>query len=243
MRASVFAAWCLIIAGGSVLFAVDPKGTAPASGASDRTTPPASRPEEELARPTVMKVGLSAPTAPRAGEVIVPEKSEAADSGQVQPPAIPTGEQLVEAILRSAGDVSGAKGSVPTPSDLNKSLSGDIFPASVKPTRPTMSSDVQSADAPAANAKKLLPEGYIVRDRVGFIKRDRGRFVFVFEDNTGRDAPLTLLPNKNLESALAQSHAASDNVRFRVTGTVTQYQDSNYLLLQMVLIEQDLGRF
>ena len=93
-----------------------------------------------------------------------------------------------------------------------------------------------NAVAPSATTQPLMIEGSLVLDRVGRLTRGAvpGTWQFTF-DSDGRnltDAPLILLPNKNLSKLEDLWNNSYRDMRLRVSGEVTEYRGRNYLLLQ-----------
>lgn len=86
---------------------------------------------------------------------------------------------------------------------------------------------------PAAVTTLLRREGTEVTDLVGKIQRQGNRLLFVPEDGS---ASLTLLENQvaeRVEMTTGRETAAA--TRWRVSGTVTEYHQQNYLLLRRAL--------
>lgn len=231
-----------VLAGGALPLAAGPTSAPDTTAAVGA---PASQPDDnEMVKPAVTAAGPLAIPVVRPGEVSVAPTKPAPPAGQAL--ALPSGADLVADLLRAAGDpATGTRGTVPSSQDIIKDLGVDKkiegIEQSVPPDRP---GKIVPLDQPTG-PKKLLPEGTIIRDQVGHVRRDRGRFIFVFDTDRsgGQDPPLILLPNAQLQSLLSQSNAGEKAVKFRITGSVTQYQQTNYLLVQMVLVEQNLDRF
>ncbi len=85
-------------------------------------------------------------------------------------------------------------------------------------------------------------ESFVI-DRPGRVLPDGDGWSFAFENrgNHPSDKPLRLLPNRLLETALAQSAGGSRGVVFLVTGEVTVYKGRSYMLLRKVIARRDLG--
>ncbi len=61
-------------------------------------------------------------------------------------------------------------------------------------------------------------------------------------DSLGQvDQPIVLLPNRWLEKMEADSAGGTRSIVFRVSGEVTEYHNSNYLLLRRLLIEKQVS--
>jgi hypothetical protein len=102
------------------------------------------------------------------------------------------------------------------------------------------------AVAPDSRPKTVMREGSFIIDRVGRFTRsaDGQQMEFAFESDgrTLQDPPVVLLPNLKLmmmENAVTGSHR---DLRFRITGVVTEYKGRNYVLLDKVVVVQDEER-
>jgi hypothetical protein len=91
--------------------------------------------------------------------------------------------------------------------------------------------------------RPLLPDGYMLVDRVGRIVKEGDDWVFVFESDTStyEEPPMGLLRNQTLERMVRESRGGLDPVVFIVSGEVTEYQGQNFLLPRKVLRKRDLG--
>ena len=92
-----------------------------------------------------------------------------------------------------------------------------------------------NAVAPGAPTLPLLPEGTNIYDRVARLaKTTDGQWELTLESD-GRvmqDPPLLVLPNRaltSMERAMANNDA---DLRFRVSGELTEYNGRNYILIQ-----------
>ena len=54
-----------------------------------------------------------------------------------------------------------------------------------------------------------------------------------------RDPPVVILPNLKLMSMETAVGSANRDLRFRITGTVTEYHGRNYILLDKVVVMED----
>jgi hypothetical protein len=117
-----------------------------------------------------------------------------------------------------------------------------------KPTQPaaTVQSggiDVTSgsaAVAPGAPIVTVMREGTDIVNRVGRLTRsaDGQSWEFTFESD-GRamqDPPVVILPNLNLMKMESATAGLSRDVRFRITGEVTEYRGRNYILLRKWMV-------
>ncbi len=91
--------------------------------------------------------------------------------------------------------------------------------------------------------RPLRPEGSMLVDRAGRLVREGNWWTFVFESNktTSAEAPVRLLPNQMLETMEIASAGGTRSAVFLVSGEITEFHGSNYLLLRKVLVRRDLG--
>ena len=207
-----------------------------AGPASDSTGTAVTEPQELPTSATPAESPAAAPTEPGGGQ---PGPTGPAEQGT--PPPIPSADEMMQSLI--SGD--GGRGQTPlTPSGGQDVLPPEPGERAREPTSPGRPSPVAEPVAPGATAK-LLPEGYMLVDRLGVLKRDQGRWIFALKaDESARtEPPLVLLPNSLLEAMQEQGDYGRRSMQFRVTGEVTQYQQSNYLLLRKVLIEHNMDRF
>ncbi|HLL88837.1 MAG TPA: hypothetical protein VK324_06005, partial [Tepidisphaeraceae bacterium] len=104
-----------------------------------------------------------------------------------------------------------------------------------------------AATAPAAPPQVVMREGTLVVDRTGRLTRtaDGAQWEFTFDADGQalRDPPVVLLPNLKLmamETAVASSNR---DLRFRITGILTEYKSRNYVLLEKVVVVPDAPKF
>ena len=101
-----------------------------------------------------------------------------------------------------------------------------------------------SAVAPGAPQLNVLPEGSNIFDRIGRLSRTQSGAWELTLDSDGKplkDPPLLVLPNKTLAQ---MEHALSNNdadLRFRVSGEITEYNGRNYVLIQRAPVIQRLS--
>ncbi|MCG3180133.1 MAG: hypothetical protein BIFFINMI_02488 [Phycisphaerae bacterium] len=210
---------------------------------------PTTQPAEAHLPPSVTGAGpsvgsMAAPEA--APEALPPTPGGDPGESKVQgsPPPVPTGSEVMR--MLDTPD-PGVKGNAPPSSEV-PDIAGEpgaakdtgLLPSGGGPSR-TLDAKESSPNA----VQRVIPEGTIIVDRVGILKSDHGRWIITFQsDEAGMgDPPLILLPNSLLEAMQKQSDYGRRDVRFRVSGVVTQYQRANYLFLRKVLIERNLDRF
>jgi hypothetical protein len=146
-------------------------------------------------------------------------------AGSAAPPPVaasPSADQILNQMLQ--------------PPDNNKA-------AALQPqVSPEVSNALTNSVGVDSSSAAILREGTDVIDRVGRLqKTGDGQEEFVF-DSDGRnlsDPPLIILQNLKLMSMENAVTAASHDLRFRVTGTVTEYHSRNYILLEKVVVVQD----
>ena len=100
-----------------------------------------------------------------------------------------------------------------------------------------------AAIAPSAPSVQVLREGTFIVDRTGRLSRgaDGQTWELTFESDgrAMRDPPLIVLPNLKLMAMENATKAQSRDLRFRVTGMVTEYGGRNYILLEKVVVVPD----
>ena len=100
-----------------------------------------------------------------------------------------------------------------------------------------------AAVAPGAPSVQVLREGTFIVDRTGRLSRgaDGQTWELTFESDgrAMRDQPLIVLPNLKLMAMENATKAQSRDLRFRVTGMVTEYGGRNYILLEKVVVVPD----
>jgi hypothetical protein len=101
------------------------------------------------------------------------------------------------------------------------------------------------AVAPAAPSVNVLREGTILIDRLGRLTKsaDGNQTEFAFEsDGTAlQDPPVVILPNlKLMQLEDAVNANTTRELRFRVSGTVTEYRGRNYILLDKAVVVPEM---
>ncbi len=134
----------------------------------------------------------------------------------------PTTDQRIDRLL------------APAPGD------GQLLP--LPPARAADASSGHAAVAPNAPAMRLVRELTHFTDRLGRVNHTAdGQAVFTFDTDgkTMRDPPMILLPNLKLGAMEGMQAGSNKDIKFRVSGTVTEYKGRNYLLLDKVVVVQD----
>jgi hypothetical protein len=95
----------------------------------------------------------------------------------------------------------------------------------------------------SAIPQNLKREGDYIRDRLGRLTKsaDGSQTEFTFESDgrTMQDPPVIILPNLKLMAMENAVNSANRDLRFRITGPVTEYKGRNYILLEKVSVVQD----
>ena len=144
--------------------------------------------------------------------------------------------------------VSAPASDQPTPQQmLDKMLQSP--PGGAKPLPPSaegpLATDKQSGYGSNAVAPRTPPvavqrEGTFIFDRVGRLTHSpdgtQAEFTFEADGKTLKDPPVVILPNLKLMTMEDAVKSTNRDLRFRVTGMLTEYRGRNYLLLEKVLV-------
>ncbi len=97
---------------------------------------------------------------------------------------------------------------------------------------------------PEAPAVNVMREGTFLVDRTGRLTRtadgNSAEFTFEADGKTLRDPPVVILPNLSLMKMEDAVKSNSRDLRFRITGMVTEYRGRNYVLLEKVVVIPDV---
>ena len=101
-----------------------------------------------------------------------------------------------------------------------------------------------NAVAPGAAAQPTRREGSYLPRVIGRMTKSAdpaGGWEFTLESDGQalQDPPLRLLPNLKLMAMEEQRETLNRDVRFRVSGMVTEYRGRNYLLVEEVIVVRD----
>jgi hypothetical protein len=100
-----------------------------------------------------------------------------------------------------------------------------------------------AAVAPGAEQLTLQREGTFIVDRTGRLTRgaDNASYEFAFDADgrAMRDPPVVILPNLKLMGMQDAVKNSNRDLRFRVTGMLTEYQGRNYVLLDKFVVIPD----
>jgi hypothetical protein len=102
----------------------------------------------------------------------------------------------------------------------------------------------RGAVAPGAPMLTVMREGTYIVDRVGRLTRSADgtqmEFTFEADGQALRDPPVIILPNLKLMAMENLVSGSSRDLRFRITGMVTEYRGRNYVLLEKVVVVSDV---
>ena len=120
---------------------------------------------------------------------------------------------------------------------------GASAPKPLQPVPDVPTTDKSSgpaAVAPGAPTVNVLREGTLIVDRVGHLTRSADgqqmEFTFDSDGKAMKDPPLILLPNLKLMAIENELSRSSRDLKFKISGVVTEYRGRNYILLDKVVI-------
>jgi hypothetical protein len=100
--------------------------------------------------------------------------------------------------------------------------------------------------APGAPTLNVMREGTFIVKRVGRLTHsaDGQQMEFTFDSDrkTMKDPPVVILPNLKLMQMENAITGSSRDLRFRVSGLVTEYKGRNYVLLDQVVVVPDIDQ-
>jgi len=100
---------------------------------------------------------------------------------------------------------------------------------------------------PGAPAVATLREGTYIIDRVGRLEKTpdgaQAQFVLDADGKSLREPPLIIVPNLKLMMMENAVTGATRDLRFRVSGMITEYRGRNYVLLEKVFVVPDQTQF
>ena len=86
----------------------------------------------------------------------------------------------------------------------------------------------------------VMRQGSFVVDRTGRLTRsgDGQQYEFTFDADgkSMKDPPVVILPNLKLMAMENAVSGSNRDLRFRITGMVTEYRGRNYVLLEKVVV-------
>lgn len=135
-----------------------------------------------------------------------------------------------------------------TANELIKSLLMEKPKRPILPLAPvTMAPATQPSVAPESLVRPIpVAPGSMIYGRLGRLVKDSKSewwtFSFESEKNVLREPPVRILPNRLLETMESISEEGSKvGIKFIISGELTEYRGTNYLLLRNVRVERDLG--
>jgi hypothetical protein len=102
------------------------------------------------------------------------------------------------------------------------------------------------AIAPGAQSLNVMREGTFIINRVGRLTfgadGQQKEFTFDSDGKAMKDPPVVILPNLKLMQMENAVTSSSRDLRFRVSGMVTEYKGRNYVLLDKVVVVPDVDQ-
>ncbi len=107
---------------------------------------------------------------------------------------------------------------------------------------PEVDQSSKMAVAPKVESQNLVREGSYIPERIGRLTRTAdGQAELTFEADgfALKDPPMIILPNLTLMKMETMVKNSSRDLKFQVSGMVTEYNGRNYLLLESLVQKQD----
>ncbi len=102
----------------------------------------------------------------------------------------------------------------------------------------------KNAVAPGAPQLNLMREGSYLVDRTGRLTRgadgQTAELSFDADGKAMKDPPMVILPSLKLKQMEGAVTGSQRDIRFKVTGQVTEYKGRNYILLEKVVVVPDV---
>ena len=102
----------------------------------------------------------------------------------------------------------------------------------------------KNAVAPNAPQLNLMREGSFIVDRTARLTKSAdgqtNELTFDADGKVMKDPPMLILPNQALMRMEAAITGTSRDMRFKVSGTITEYKGRNYILLEKVVAIPDV---
>lgn len=99
---------------------------------------------------------------------------------------------------------------------------------------------------PGAPLVAVLREGTFLPERTGRLTRSpdgtQAEFTFDADGRALRDPPLVILPSLKLVAMENAVSGSNRDLKFRVSGTITEYRGRNYILLEKVVVIPEAGQ-
>jgi hypothetical protein len=125
------------------------------------------------------------------------------------------------------------------PAGAGKALTPALDPPAVD--RGATGKNAVAPRVPVANVRR---EGTFIVDAVGRLTRNadgsQAEFTFDADGKNLKDPPIVILPNLKLMQMEGAVSGANRDLRFRVSGMVTEYRGRNYVLLEKVVVIPDI---
>lgn len=103
-----------------------------------------------------------------------------------------------------------------------------------------------NAVAPGAPQLNLIREGTPIVDRTGRLTKSAdgqvNELTFDADGKALKDPPMVILPNLKLMQMENAVQSTSRDLRFKVSGVVTEYKGRNYILLERVVVVPESTR-
>ncbi len=158
----------------------------------------------------------------------LPNETKDETSSSTLPAHEPTAEEVVKKLME------------------NKPRRALVLPqrAAEKDSPPAPTNEANAKPSPENDAVKWAEDSVIV-DRPARIVPGQRWWMLAFDDagSAPKDKPIALLPNQLLETAIALTGGGARGVVLIISGEITAYKGTNYLLLRKVLVRRDLGNF
>jgi hypothetical protein len=152
------------------------------------------------------------------------------------PATMPASDVLNQMLQSPAGSTGDTGATIPA-----NPLARPIRPANTPP--PVDVTTGAAAIAPGAQQMTVLREGTFLVDRTGRLTRSSDgqswEFSFDSDARSMKDPPVVILPNLKLMSMEQAVKGSNRDLRFRITGMVTEYAGRNYVLLEKVVVVPD----
>ena len=148
-----------------------------------------------------------------------------ASAQTTQPATQPSAGQLLDQMLKPTGTGAAPLQPLPDPPSPDRTTGG-------------------SAVAPGAEQMPVIREGSFIVDRTGRLTKsaDGQQFEFNFESDgrAMKDPPVVIIPNLKLMAMENAVNGSNRDLKFRITGMVTEYKGRNYVLLEKVVVVPDV---
>jgi len=154
---------------------------------------------------------------------------------------------MAQASVRAQATRPASSEPMPAQQMLNQMLSRSSS-SGAKPLVPTSQPGIDTttglgAVAPGAQPLTVLREGTYLTDRTGRLTRSsdgqQWEFTLEADGRAMKDPPVIILPNLKLKKMEEAVKGTNRDLRFRVTGMVTEYNGRNYILIDKATVPPD----